>query len=305
VNRTRIAPTPSGFIHLGNAFNFVLTHALAKATHSSLGLRIDDFDLQRYRDEYVEDIFLCLKWLNIKPDFGPKDLVDFKKNHSIQKKQRTYKDFLKEIPTKIYACSCSRSCAESFTPKGAYARICRDKGIEYEAREHALRLKVEISLNPYEEDVAPWSKLGASDLHAQSRWLESLDDFVLWTKNDLAAYQLVSVVEDHNSGIDFIVRGEDLFDSSCAQVYLARCLSPKIHSSFEKISFFHHPLILLENQKKLSKSDDATSLKSMILQGYTLRDFSRDFFNFLNLGEGASSLSLEDSAWHFKLIKKF
>lgn len=70
--QTRIAPTPSGYLHLGNAYSFLLTKALAKKHGAKILLRIDDLDRDRYRPEYVEDIFATLDFLEIKIDQGPK-----------------------------------------------------------------------------------------------------------------------------------------------------------------------------------------------------------------------------------------
>ena len=66
--RTRIAPTPSGYLHVGNAYNFYLIQKYAKEKKGTILLRIDDFDFDRARDEYIEDIFKALEWLQITPD---------------------------------------------------------------------------------------------------------------------------------------------------------------------------------------------------------------------------------------------
>ena len=69
--KTRIAPTPSGFLHVGNAVSFLITYCLAKSENGKLLLRIDDLDRERYRKEYVDDIFYTLDWLGIQYDEGP------------------------------------------------------------------------------------------------------------------------------------------------------------------------------------------------------------------------------------------
>ena len=71
---TRIAPTPSGYLHLGNAYSFLLTKALAKKYDAKILLRIDDLDRDRYRPEFVQDIFDTLDYLEIKIDQGLKNL---------------------------------------------------------------------------------------------------------------------------------------------------------------------------------------------------------------------------------------
>src|SRR5882762_5324158 len=75
--RTRIAPTPSGFLHLGNAFSFALTAKLARETGARLLLRIDDLDRDRVEARYVQDIFETLHFLGIPWDEGPRDILAY------------------------------------------------------------------------------------------------------------------------------------------------------------------------------------------------------------------------------------
>ncbi|MCY4495585.1 MAG: glutamate--tRNA ligase family protein, partial [Acidimicrobiaceae bacterium] len=74
---TRIAPTPSGFLHLGNVYNFILTWWWARSQNGKLILRIDDADTSRLRVEYVEDIFVTLEWLGMDIDQGPSGVEQF------------------------------------------------------------------------------------------------------------------------------------------------------------------------------------------------------------------------------------
>lgn len=256
---TRIAPTPSGFIHLGNAFNFYLISKMAQMKNLRLLLRIDDFDFLRSREEFMQDIFDSLHWLGIAPSEGPKDLPDFKENFSQQKKQNIYREVLNLLLKKkqVYACDCSRSQTERFSDAGAYSGHCRDRNLSYVPGRHALRLRCDGSFS----------------------WQKNLNDFVVWTKEDHAAYQLVSVVEDCLSRIDLIVRGEDLQDSSGAQTYLATLLGGNYEKHFSQIRFFHHPLLVnpYDPNTKLSKSLNSFSLKEMIARGYTFETFKSDF----------------------------
>ena len=83
---TRIAPTPSGFLHVGNAVNAVLTHWLARAHDGRLLLRIDDFDTARARPAYLEDVFRTLDWLEIDIDDGPCGPGDFETSWSMSRR---------------------------------------------------------------------------------------------------------------------------------------------------------------------------------------------------------------------------
>lgn len=261
--RTRIAPTPSGFLHLGNALNFALSSKLCRGRSGRLLLRIDDLDFDRCRPEFIDDVFDCLSFLQIEPDEGPKNREDFLNNFSERLRQELYWNYAKNLLLnhKAYVCNCSRSQRERFNAQGAYQGNCRSLGLKFTPGQSCLRLD-------------------CSCLDGSSPWLQSLNDFVIWTKEGHAAYQLVSVVEDYNSKINFIVRGEDLYDSSQAQCFLATRLGPDFERAFRDIEFIHHPLYRSSADVKLSKSRGDLSLKEMIRSGYTLQDFEKNFADF-------------------------
>jgi glutamyl-tRNA synthetase len=108
--RTRIAPTPSGFLHAGNAVNFLITHELARAARGTLLLRIDDLDAERARPEYLDDIFRSLEWLGIDWDEGPTGPEDFLRNWSQRSRIERYSELLLGLRKggHLYACECSR-----------------------------------------------------------------------------------------------------------------------------------------------------------------------------------------------------
>lgn len=281
---TRIAPTPSGYIHLGNAFNFSLIQKIAEQENAKIHLRIDDFDFVRSRREYVEDIFSSLEWLQVPIHSGPKNLADFEANFSIRNQQGAYKSALESLidNKQVYACECSRSQKDRFSPAGAYLGHCRDKNISFIAGKHSLRLicpkPTQVSTHALELNNLQESATFKDNFY----WLNTLQDFVLWTKEDTAAYQLMSTVEDSTLKPSIVIRGEDLADSTGAQHYLAQCLGTHYAESFKKIKFLHHPL--LKNPKdpsqKYSKSQHAYSLKTMISEGYTFTNYLKDFETF-------------------------
>lgn len=81
-NKTRLAPTPSGFLHLGNIYSFALTAALARKTKSKILLRIDDADRERTNKRYVQDIFDTLDFLGIPWDEGPRNIKEYEQEYS-------------------------------------------------------------------------------------------------------------------------------------------------------------------------------------------------------------------------------
>lgn len=94
---SRIAPTPSGFLHAGNAYNFILTYLLTRSVSGVLHLRIDDYDLGRYRQEFVQNIFDVLKFLELEYDKGPISVSDFERNFSFKTRSQRYENVLKSL----------------------------------------------------------------------------------------------------------------------------------------------------------------------------------------------------------------
>ena len=220
---SRIAPSPSGLIHLGNAYNFILTWWWVRFEGGRLLLRIDDIDAGRTRDAYLEDIFRSLEWLGIGVDEGPSGVEDFKENFSQRKKRRAYLEALRNLPT--FVCRCRRSDV----PDGAYPGTCRSKGLAWKP---GLAVR--------------WNAGG----HNAS--LDgSLKDAVLWRKDDMPSYQLASVIDDRDGGVDFIVRGDDLRASGELQARLGQALGWDFPRGANLV---HHPLVRDRQGRKLSKS---------------------------------------------------
>ncbi|EET79681.1 glutamyl-queuosine tRNA(Asp) synthetase [Campylobacter showae] len=140
---SRIAPTPSGFLHAGNVYNFLLTYLFTRAFDGKLYLRIDDYDLPRYRRQYVENIFLVLDMLGIDFDGGPGGVGEFETKFSSKFRLGAYQNALKKLEQKgvCYACECSHSMKNSFK-NGIYMRVCADKNLKFKKDETAIRLRV-------------------------------------------------------------------------------------------------------------------------------------------------------------------
>jgi len=237
---TRIAPTPSGFLHEGNRRNFALTVEHARRWGADLALRIDDVDADRYRMEYVDDIFRTLHDMRIQWQVGPADIVDFEKRWSQRTRTEYYRaelDRARERGLTAYACTCSRALQRG-AASGGCSGGCRTRSMEFVPGETALRVIVP------EGTILTVSGTGI-DLAAE------MGDFVVWRRDDLPAYQLVSVIEDRDLGTTHIVRGEDLLVSSAAQIFLASSLgAPNVADA----TYVHHELITDRAGRKLSKS---------------------------------------------------
>lgn len=260
--KTRIAPTPSGFLHLGNLYSFLLTRKLALEEKSTLLLRIDDMDQERSDPCYIEDIFSCLDFMGIAWQEGPKDFEDFESNYSQTKRLGIYNGLLEKLVRsgRVFACSCSRSDIQQ-NGSGIYPGTCKHKKIPLESKNVTWRLDTseskEINIKLYRSKTESYVLPPA------------MKDFVIRKKDGFPAYQLCSVADDLHFGIDLIIRGQDLWESTLAQMYLAQVAG---ESEFSGLSFLHHPLLSGSDGKKLSKSAGDTSIQSLRKKGLNRED---------------------------------
>ncbi len=236
--RTRLAPTPSGFLHRGNIANFAVTAEFARANDLELGLRIDDADAARSRPEYVADIFRILDLMQISWSFGPRDCGDFAARWSQAARTERYRSALANdgLAPHLYVCACSRTQAGRAT--GGCPGGCRSLDLPLVTGETAVRLHI-----PRGTTVPMAGR--AIDL------AEELGDVILWRRDDLPAYHLVTVIEDEALGITHIIRGEDLLPSSALHVHLAERMGLR---GVATATYVHHPLVCDANGRKLSKS---------------------------------------------------
>ncbi|MFN0173530.1 MAG: glutamate--tRNA ligase family protein [Saprospiraceae bacterium] len=251
-SRLRLAPTPSGFIHRGNALNFVLNWLAAKSSMlyapdiapAKIFLRIDDLDSDRNRPEYVQDIFDSLEWLKLTWDSDLYQSTNLpaiaipKAGHPSPTYQSSnllrYSKILEMLREQnlLFACRKSRRDLEQYD--NVYPPEFREQGLSLDDPDVAWRIKTPANF--------------------------PLPDFVVRRRDGIPAYQVASFADDLHYGITHIIRGADLEDSTTAQCFLAKVLS---EDNFLKIRFLHHPLLLDEAGEKLSKSAGSSSLKAI------------------------------------------
>ena len=260
---TRIAPTPSGFLHLGNAYSFLITKAIAEKTGAKILLRIDDLDRERYRPEYVQDIFDTLDFLEIKIDVGPKNIREFETEWSQIHRMSLYEKALEDLRATgtLFACDCSRKKIQQLDSSGYYLGQCLDRRLSLDKPDVAWRI------NTLESDFQTFTEYPNQRVTALIP--QDTAFYVVRKKDRLPAYHLTSVVDDVHFGVDLIIRGKDLYSSTLAQLDLGKKLG---YDQFSTITFLHHPLIKGEKQEKLSKSDGSTSVQFLRKEGKTLRD---------------------------------
>ena len=250
----RLAPTPSGYLHIGNAVNFVLTWLLTRRVVPGraggvLHLRIDDLDRARLRPAYLDNIFRVIDWLGLDYDHGPSGPDDFMRHHSQLLHLPEYNAVLRRLsqrPGLVRASTRSRT-------NGAEAAVpLETPGVAWRAHVPA-GTKISFADAWQGETRVPLDAL--------------MPDFVIRKKDGVAAYQVASVVDDLRLGTNLIVRGLDLQPSTAAQLWLAGQLSETAAFNAARVQFFHHPLLTDAAGQKLSKSQQLPLDAGVLSQG--------------------------------------
>lgn len=251
-NKTRIAPTPSGFLHVGNVLSFSITASLAQKTGAKILLRIDDIDQARANKQYVQDIFDTLNFLEIPWDEGPRNVKEFEDRYSQVHRLGLYNQAFERLRNNgaVYACACSRSQLNNSVCN------CKSNTMPGEADNVSWRLDTSGNL--------PLSVKSYNGKTVTAALPAEMENFVIKRKDGLPAYQLTSVIDDLFYGVDLVVRGKDLWPSTLAQRQLSLALG---EAKFAEIAFYHHPLLMEAPGKKLSKSAGSTSINYLRGQG--------------------------------------
>jgi glutamyl/glutaminyl-tRNA synthetase len=263
---TRIAPTPSGFLHLGNALSFFITTELARRNGAKVMLRIDDLDQERARPDFVDDVFRVLAFLGINWQTGPRNPEEFRARWSQTHRMQLYTAMLQKLKGAglVFACACSRT-----TPVPC---SCRERRLPIDAPDLAWRL-----------DTGKSQQVMLRGVDGKSTRYElppEMTDFIVRRRNGIPSYQLASATDDLHFGVDLIVRGDDLLPSSIAQALLMRMLD---EASFGEISFFHHRLITDASDRKLSKSAGDISVKHFMENGRSPEDVVAAIASFMGI----------------------
>lgn len=245
VHKTRYAPTPSGYLHLGNLYSFILTAILARDSGASILLRIDDMDRERFRPEYLQNIFETLRYFDLPWQEGPENSADFLHSWSQQHRMDSYTKALDELRQKglLYACACTRTDLQK---AGLLSGCIGNCSSRYTLDDPDLNWRYRTP--------------------EQSSFPVSMKDFIVRKRDGLPAYQLCSVVDDALFGINLVVRGVDLLESSIAQIALSHSLE---NNSYATAVHIHHALLTDKAGHKLSKSEGAKSLHTLLKNGCT------------------------------------
>ena len=257
--RTRFAPSPTGYLHIGGARTALYCYLMAKKHGGQFVLRIEDTDRERSTDEAIQAILDGMSWLKLTHDEGP-----------FFQTQR-YDLYNKEIDRlilekKAYPCFCTsgeiahkRELAQANKVKFKYDRTCWNMSESARAQKLAENIPHCIRFySPDHEDVVVNDLIkGVVVVHAQE-----LDDLVLRRSDGNPTYNLTVVIDDADMKITHVIRGDDHLNNTFRQIQLYRALG------YDIPEFAHCSMINGDDGKKLSKRHGATSVMAYRDMGY-------------------------------------
>jgi glutamyl-tRNA synthetase len=249
--RTRFAPSPTGYLHVGGARTALFSWAFARKHKGSFVLRIEDTDLQRSTAESVQAIFDGLKWLGIDWDEGPffqmKRLARYKEvAEQLIASGHAYRDYMpKEELDKL---------REQQIARGEKPRYDRAVGMRYrDGSSHVVRFKT-----PQEGEVG-WNDLVKGPISFPNA---ELDDLVILRADGVPTYNFGVVVDDLDMEMTHVIRGDDHVNNTPRQIHIYRSLKAEIPY------FAHVPMILGADGERLSKRHGAVNVMQYRDEGF-------------------------------------
>jgi glutamyl-tRNA synthetase len=264
--RVRIAPSPTGFFHVGTARTALFNWLFARQSDGAFILRIEDTDTERNIEEAREGIITAMHWLDLDFDEGPFLQSDLLSDHVAAAEALYANGYL-------YACDCTREEIDERikgNDKPGYDGYCRDRHVPRSAST-ALRFRVP------DEGVTVVHDVIRGDVTFA---LDSYEDFIVVRSNGVVLYPLANAVDDRCMGITHIIRGEDLLPTAPKQVLMWEALN--LCDGIEPVALAHYahlPMLVNEQRKKLSKRKDPVAVESYHDQGY----LAAAFVNYLAL----------------------
>jgi nondiscriminating glutamyl-tRNA synthetase len=300
--RTRMAPSPTGLLHIGGARTALFNYLFAKKNEGSFVLRIEDTDLERSLPEFEKDILESFKWLWIEWDEGS-DIEG--KYGPYRQSQRTdiYKKYIEKLITedKAYYCFCSQQeleaqrqyqMSQGLAPRysGKCANLDKETVKKYlaEGKPTIIRFRV------------PAKKVSFDDLIRGKLEFDAglMGDIIIAKDLNTPLYNFAVVVDDFEMKISHVIRGEEHISNTPKQILMQEALG------FSKPLYAHLPLILGPDKTKLSKRHGATSVLEFKKQGY-LPEAIINFMAFLgwNPGDEREIYSMSSLIKEFSLEK--
>ena len=263
--RGRLAPSPTGFLHLGHAATFWTAHERAAARGGALILRVEDLDQERCKPEFAAALIEDLRWFGLCWDEGP-DIGGAHAPYRQRERMPLYRAAWQHLASRgaIYPCRCTRRDA-------ALALAAPHPGDEEAVRVDPCRPVQRIFSPDIPRAGVNWrfrvpdddSVLFRDGRAGPQEFVAGRDfgDFIVWRKDDLPAYHLAVVVDDAAMAITEVVRGADLLPSTAEQLLLYGSLG------LTPPEFYHCPLISDASGRRLAKRTGAHSLRSLRTAG--------------------------------------
>ena len=303
--RTRIAPSPTGFITLGNMRTALFNYLFAKNQGGTFVLRVEDTDKERSKKEFEEDIFEEFAWLAITPDEGPQEGGTYAPYRQSERTElyKTYLTKLFELRSAYY-CFCTpeelaaqRSYQMSLGEAPKYIGTCRN--LSKDAQEKKIQAKESAVIRfIVEPKILRFTDLIRGEIAFDTNLL---GDIVIAKDLETPLYNFTVVVDDFEMQITHVIRGEDHIANTQKQILLREALD------LPSLQFAHLPLLLGPDRTKLSKRHGDTSLRVIRQEGY-LPEAVINFLALLgwNPGDEKEIFSLEEliHAFSLKRIQK-
>ncbi len=259
--RGRFAPTPSGLLHIGNAFAALASWLQVRQAGGGFIVRMEDIDKARSRAAFADQMLVDLHWLGLDWDEGP-DIGGAYAPYVQSLRETLYEQALERLRAeqKVYPCFCSRSelAAISSAPHGlaaegaAYPGLCRHLPAEERRKRASLKQPAERFVMPDADFSFPDKLTGKI-----CSFTGYGGDFIVKRADGMYSYQLAVMVDDAAMGITDVLRGADLLDSTPRQLALYEALG------FKPPAFAHIPLLADANGVRLSKRDKSLALASL------------------------------------------
>jgi glutamyl/glutaminyl-tRNA synthetase len=268
--RGRIAPSPTGLLHIGHACTFWMAYQRARPHGGTLIFRNEDLDPQRSKSGFATAMIEDLRWLGIEWQEGP-DVGGVFGPYEQSQRRSFYLEAWRKLRDGgfIYPCSCSRkdlalvaAAPNEGDDEPLYPGRCRDR--IGDARTYESPAGVNWRFR-----IPDGAVISFEDLKQGSQtYVAGADfgDFLVWRRDDVPAYQLAVVVDDEAMQITEVVRGADLLKSTARQLLLIRALG------YATPAYYHCDLVRDESGVRLAKRHDALSLRALRERGLSPAD---------------------------------
>lgn len=296
--RVRIAPSPTGYLHIGTARTALFNYLFAKNQGGKFILRIEDTDLERSDEKFTKEIIESLHWLGIEYDEGP-DVGGPYSPYRQRERLETYKKYLKQLldENKAYYCFCTEEELE----KEREAQMARGEPPIYSGRcaelnERQIKKFYDESRKPIIRFRMPAKIIVFEDLIRGVLEFDTklIGDIAIAKNLETPLYNFAVVIDDYTMKISHVIRGEDHISNTPKQLAIIEALE------FPKPKYAHLPMILGPDQSKLSKRHGATSIREYCDQGY----LPEAMLNFMAL-LGWNSKTEQEIFSKEELIKNF